>query len=71
MAEIAKQQYISASNEDSRLNFEALELGLDLGSKGVVLSETALDSLKVIKRLDRSVFEEFKYAYNGTFRANN
>lgn len=70
MISVAKHHYTPVSHEDATLDLEAIEVGLDLGSRKVELSATMREALDNIKFLDSSVYDAFVYAYNGALEAN-
>lgn len=70
MVAVAKQRYIHVNNEQTTFDLDALEAGLDLGSRNIRLSATMREALEHIKSLDSSVYDVFVYAYNGSLMAN-
>ncbi len=68
MIDNAKLKYatdIESTKDDGTREFEAIDIGLDLGNRYVRLSGTALEMLDRIKALDRNTYSAFVYAYNG------
>ncbi len=70
MVTAAKQCYETINEEDSALDEVAMDIGFDLGSRQIALTTTMHEALDNIRVLNESIYEAFKYAYNGSLRAN-
>ncbi|HAS6102271.1 TPA: hypothetical protein I7117_22715 [Vibrio vulnificus] len=70
MVEVAKQRYSPVNNENATFELNAIDVGLDLGSRKIALSVTMREALDNIKLLNPSVYDAFVYAYNGSLEAN-
>lgn len=70
MIAAAKQLYSEVNTDELALDLDAIDVGLDLGSRKIALSATMREILDNIKLLDKNVYDAFVYAYNGSWYAN-